>query len=72
MKTVRDLMNVLATVPQDMPVILQKDAKGNGYSPVAGADIVWYDAETPYSGDVSRGGAPTDESIRAVVLYPIN
>jgi hypothetical protein len=49
--TVADLQVQLATLPSDMPVILAKDAEGNGYSPLADAAPGMYLAETTWSGE---------------------
>ncbi len=41
-----------ADVPDDTPVILQRDAEGNGYSPLSAMDLGWYRAESTWSGEV--------------------
>ena len=71
----------------DMDVILQKDAEGNGYSPLSGLDNnAIYTAESSYSGEVtdtnwSAGDACMNEeewqefkdnNPRCIVLFPIN
>lgn len=38
MITVGDLIEQLQTMDKNLVVILQKDAEGNGYSPLAGVD----------------------------------
>ena len=75
--TVKELIEILSRMNQYIPVILQKDAEGNGYSPLRGADdVAVYVAETTYSGTVygeqdimdgyGKGGVP------CVVLHPVN
>jgi hypothetical protein len=58
--TVRQLARWLLEQP-DMPVVMAKDAQGNGHSPAAGAWQAMYVAETPWSGEVY----PTPEDIKA-------
>lgn len=51
--TVAELIKELHKLPSDAEVILQKDAEGNGYSPLYCADgDAIYIAETKYSGSV--------------------
>lgn len=51
--TVAELIEALKDMPPAAEVILQKDAEGNGYSPLAGADAnVIYKPETTWSGEV--------------------
>ena len=50
--TVGELMDYLATQPRDRKVILQKDAEGNGYSPLADASEAMYSADSTWSGEV--------------------
>ncbi len=74
--TVKELIEVLSGFSPDKEVILQKDAEGNGYSPLAGADDdAVYVAETTYSGtvyskDEKEEYAPNGEQV--VVLWPTN
>jgi len=51
--TVKDLIKQLKKLPQDSIVILQKDAEGNGYSPLSYAcpDAV-YQTDSIWSGQV--------------------
>ena len=75
----------LKDVPDDTPVILQKDAEGNGYSPLAGADEGMYEAESTYGGEaymtseqIAADPAYTEEdeapegAARVIVLWPVN
>ena len=81
----RARLEELGDLPGDTPVILQKDAEGNGFSPLAGADESMYEAETAYSGEaymtsaqIAADPAYTEEdeapegAVRAVVLWPLN
>lgn len=84
--TVSELRAELQGLPDDMEVILQKDAEGNGYSPlyVADPDAV-YIADTTYSGDVYSMDWSHDDACmskakwkkikampRCLVLAPVN
>lgn len=83
---VKELKAELEDLPDDMEVILQKDAEGNGYSPLAGANAdAIYMTENTYSGLVFSTywtaedvGVDEEEWARiktnpqVVVLYPIN
>lgn len=57
--TVGELLDYLATQPRDRKVILEKDAEGNGYSPLASADQGLYVADSTYSGEMH----PTAEQV---------
>ncbi len=83
--TVKDLREALADLPDDMLVVMAKDAEGNGYSPLAEATETMYAAETTWSGDAyltpeQRANDPQageydeapDEAVRAVLLGPVN
>lgn len=50
--TVAGLRAALADLPDDMPVVLAKDAEGNGYSPLSDADEAMYLADSTWSGEV--------------------
>lgn len=83
---VRELIEVLKNADQDAEVILQKDAEGNGYSPVAGVDCdavyipdstwsgnvysLWWSAEDAMMGDEEWEGIKSKPT--SVILYPIN
>lgn len=83
---VKALMKLLESFDPESQVILQKDAEGNGYSPLAGADHdAVYVAETTWSGDVYSTGWTADDACmepdefkklmkrkRCVVLFPVN
>lgn len=70
-------------LPDDTPVILARDAEGNGYSPANSVDELLYDAESPYSGSMyatpgMRTAEPgewdeaPDTAVPAVFLWPTN
>jgi hypothetical protein len=83
---VKELIEALQEVDPEMEVILQKDSEGNGYSPLAGADLdAVYVADTTWSGtayhaDWTAGDCCLDEEEwkelqagpRALILYPVN
>ena len=52
LSTAGELADFLATQPRDRKVILQKDAEGNGFSPLAAASEEMYAAESAWSGEV--------------------
>lgn len=57
------LRQALEGVPDDMPVILQKDAEGNGYSPLSSVDVTGYvyEPDTTWSGEVYSVGPDDSE-----------
>lgn len=66
-----ELMQLLGLDP-NAEVILQKDAEGNGYSPLAGLDAKCvYVPNNTYSGEVYEA-SEGDKRPRCVVLYPVN
>lgn len=83
---VKELIEVLSSLNQESEVILQKDAEGNGFSPLRGADgDAVYIPDSTWSGDVySLDWSAEDACMgkeewkqikkmpRCVVLYPIN
>ncbi len=75
--TVAELIAELRTMPQESIVVLQKDAEGNGYSPLRGTDAsAVYVAENGYSGtaygaeDIADGYG--EGGVPCVVLHPVN
>lgn len=83
MTTVGELIEILSKLNQDAYVVLQKDAEGNGYSPLAGAEEAKYQPETTWNGEVPhpkdldlKSGEYTEEDIAkmvdCVVIHPIN
>jgi hypothetical protein len=83
---VKDLISALATADPEAEVILQKDAEGNGYSPLDSADLqAVYVADSTYSGNVYSLSWSAEEACmskkewaqlirrpRCVVLAPVN
>lgn len=83
---IKDLIEQLKDLDPEMEIVLQKDAEGNGYSPLAGADEnCVYIAETTWYGEVydttwTSDDADMDEEEwaeilarpRCVVLFPVN
>lgn len=83
---VKELIMILSEFDQNAEVILQKDAEGNGYSPLAGADHdAVYVPESTWSGSVYSTSWTADDACmeesewkkilrkkRCVVLNPVN
>jgi hypothetical protein len=83
---VKELKAVLENLPDTMEIILQKDAEGNGYSPLSGGDAnAVYVATTGYSGTVYDTEWTAEDcgmgeemhtwlmgKERVLVLYPMN
>lgn len=68
--TVGELRFKLEAVPDDTPVILEKDAEGNGYSPLSSASLRYgYEPDSGYSGEVHELD-PDDEDDRREGLTP--
>lgn len=83
--TVQQLIDLLLLVEdKSRVVVLQKDAEGNGYSPLEGIeDNVVYEPQSTWSGGVTQELTPelramgySDEDVGegypCLVLYPIN
>lgn len=77
--TAGQLREKLKDVPDDMPVILQKDAEGNGYSPLSSFDTECvYEPETTWMGEVYDAEPEDDDSYvpedgtPVVLLGPVN
>lgn len=85
--TVTELIEELQYYPPDALVILQKDAEGNGYSPLSGTDpYAIYIADSTWSGEVydtrwtSEDAGLEDEEWEemkaenptCVILFPVN
>lgn len=84
LNTCGELADYLAGQPRDRKVIMQKDAEGNGYSPLADADERMYEATSTWSGEIYQtpevvaaaepgdwSDAP-DTAERVIVLGPVN
>ena len=86
MMKVRELIELLSKMNPERLVVLQKDAEGNGYSPLSGADDnARYLARCTWDGEVMRETLSdedraagfgdddvTTEGEPACVLYPVN
>lgn len=84
--TVKELKDAIANLPDNMEVIVQKDAEGNDFSPLYGVDPdVVYVPESTWSGyiyDIKMSAADACFSEekweviklreKALILYPIN
>jgi hypothetical protein len=51
----------------DTPLILSKDAEGNGFSPLAEMTVEFYAATSTWSGELDD-----DEGVESIVLWPVN
>jgi hypothetical protein len=71
---VKELIAELQQLNPDTPVILQKDAEGNGYSPLRGVDKALYMPDNTWQGEVYSLDDPDrdDRAFPCVVLHPIN
>lgn len=84
--TIKQLKEVIANLPDDMLVIVQKDSEGNAYSPLAGVDhnsvylptTTWYGEvfDTTWSADDAGMDEDEWEGIksreRSLILFPVN
>lgn len=73
LKELKEQLDKLSPQYDNCIVISQKDAEGNGYSPVRGAEPAIYIADNSYSGEVFD----TDEDLGVrgepcIVIHPIN
>lgn len=81
---VKELIEELQKLDPELQLICQKDSEGNGYSPLAGADLACYVEENTWSGTVydlswSADDADCDDKEweeikknKVVVLFPVN
>lgn len=84
---VKELIDVLIDLPDTMEVILQKDAEGNGYSPLEGVHSnVIYVPDSTYSGRAYDLDLPHNDHLlgkdewddlrsvneKTLVLFPVN
>lgn len=77
--TIRELLKLLVAQPDlDAEIILQKDAEGNGYSPLVGGERGYYVADSTYSGevytpeDLEDGENVPPDWKPVLVLWPVN
>ena len=66
---VEELKRLLENYSDDFDVILQKDAEGNGCSPLEGVDNAYYEAKTTWYGECRNA---TVDCSNCIVLYPVN
>lgn len=83
---IKELKEAIASLPDEMEIILQKDSEGNGYSRLAGVDHdAVYIPDGTWSGDVysmewtaeeadmsEEEWQELKETQRALILYPMN
>ncbi len=76
---VKELIEYLRQCDGEAEVILQKDAEGNGYSPLAGADDeAVYVEENSWEGravsleDLDEEELEDNSYVPCVVLFPVN
>ena len=79
---IKELKALIADLPDDMEVILQKDGEGNGYSPLSSGEECFYVPENTWSGQVyglddedcmdSEDWQELKEGPKSLVLFPIN
>ena len=72
MSTCGELTDYLSTQPRDRPVILQKDAEGNEFSPLFDAAEKTYIATSTWSGEIVSPDGGYEGAARVVVLGPVN
>lgn len=76
--TILDLIRLLLDCDDlKLEVVLQKDAEGNGYSPLNGGDVAYYVPTSTWSGDVYDEEDDGEEELpeggkRVMVLWPTN
>jgi hypothetical protein len=73
--TIGELIEALAAMPRDLPVIIAKDAGGNAHSPLADAVDGFYLADSTYSGEVTYEGDEDEDEpdgVPAIILRPVN
>jgi hypothetical protein len=74
--TVKELIMLLLEQDLTLEVVLQKDAEGNGYSPLEGGDPAYYVPTSTWSGEVydedEEGEELPEDGHRAMILWPVN
>jgi len=69
--TVGELREKLKDLPDDLPIIMEKDAEGNGHSPLSG---VWedyrYHPDSSWSGEVTDGDYCCDDDDNVIPDCP--
>lgn len=85
---VGELRAALAELPDEWPVILQKDAEGNGYSPLDCMGERMYEADSTWSGECYmtnewieqhpgegysiEDDGAPEDAVRVLLLQPVN
>ena len=73
---VKDLKRFIEGLPDDMLVVLAKDAEGNDFSPLADSSVGYYFPATTWHGDFVGGDNDEDDrpegECNAVCLGPVN
>lgn len=75
--TVGQLREQLEQLPEELIIVMSKDAEGNGYSPLSSVERALYSAESNWSGEVHDEEDPEDvdlwpDTVRCIVLGPVN
>jgi hypothetical protein len=70
--TTAELIQILATYPAEMEVIMAKDEEGNAFSPLLEITAEWYAAVNTWSGEILDpwDRDDEDESVLSVILWP--
>jgi hypothetical protein len=77
---VKDLIELLQTLPQDYEVIMSKDSEGNHYSPFHSFVLAQYIPDNTWSGEIvteedqqyAEYHEPEPYVENSVVLFPVN
>jgi hypothetical protein len=72
--TVDQLLIWLEEYPGDTPIVMSKDAEGNGFSPLSDVSATHYMADTTWSGEChdQDDGAGDEDGVGVVCLWPVN
>lgn len=76
--TVKELRELLEGLDDDLPVILQQDAEGNGYRLGYGGEQAYYQEKSSWHGEVMEYDELTaweltaDDVVPCFVIHPIN
>jgi hypothetical protein len=69
---VGELRTLLTGLDDELLVVLQADAEGNGYSPLDGGEVAIYVPLSTWSGEVYNDDEKPDDGKRVLVLWPVN
>jgi hypothetical protein len=70
--TVKELIEELEKYPANTPVVMSKDAEGNGYSPARVVDLVHYETKNTWRGEIYDEKDAPEGAVPAVCLWPAN